>query len=161
VSLFTLDILCRYHIFRQAHLIGPVFVAAAAYHAFSSWYYLAPPALLWLFDRMLRLYRAATSLSPNRVSRHGIGQEGTVAVIEFSAVSHEAGQYGYLVCPHISPDNWHPFTIASSPCDSVTTLVVKDMGSGTWTHQLHECENLQTFYPAFLLCFPEPIALGT
>jgi respiratory burst oxidase len=132
----------RYHIFRQAHLIGPVFVAASAYHAFSSWYYIAPPALLWLFDRQIRLYRAATSCTPIRVSRKGAESEGYVAVIEFPAVAHGAGQYAYLVCPEISPDNWHPFTIASAPCDAVTTLVVKDMGSGSWTHQLLQFANL-------------------
>ncbi len=101
---------------------------------------------------MIRLYRAATSCSPNRVAREGVGQEGTVAIIQFPAITHEAGQYGYLVCPQISADNWHPFTIASAPCDAVTTLVVKDMGSGTWTRQLHECVQL---YPDIVtpLCF--------
>ena len=152
---------CRYHLFRQAHLIGPVFVAASAYHAFSSWYYIAPPALLWLFDLQLRLYRAATSHSPYRVSREGAGQEGTVAVIQFPAVVHQAGQYGYLACPDISPDNWHPFTIASSPCDAMTTLCVKDMGSGTWTRQLHECACSHSFAtpPCHISKFSLPLPL--
>ena len=97
---------------------------------------------------MIRLYRAAISFPPHRVAREGVGQEGTVAVIQFPAVSHEAGQYGYLVCPQISPDNWHPFTIASAPCDAVTTLVVKDMGSGTWTRQLHEYASFINITPS-------------
>ncbi len=100
---------------------------------------------------MIRLYRAATSFSPSRVGREGVGQEGTVAVIQYSSIAHEAGQYGYLLCPQISPDDWHPFTIASAPCDTVTTLVVKDMGSGTWTRQLHECVRLNFFWTAIPL----------
>lgn len=43
--------------------------------------------------------------------------------------SHKPGQYLFLCCPKISPYEWHPFTITSSPQDSFISLHIKRAGN--------------------------------
>ena len=57
-----------------------------------------------------------------------------------SPLTHLMGQYVYLNIPAVSSLEWHPFTISSSPVDSLTTHHIKVMGgvdSGQWTAKLH------------------------
>ena len=51
------------------------------------------------------------------------------------------GQYVYINIPSISSLEWHPFTISSSPLDSVTTHHIKVMGGlggNQWTAKLYQ-----------------------
>ena len=62
------------------------------------------------------------------------GKEGS------RTMSHLMGQYVYINVPAISSLEWHPFTISSSPVDTVTTNHIKVMGglhSNQWTAKLH------------------------
>lgn len=54
---------------------------------------------------------------------------------------HLMGQYVYVNIPAVSSLEWHPFTISSSPTDSITTHHIKVMGGlsgGQWTAKLHK-----------------------
>ena len=58
-----------------------------------------------------------------------------------SPLTHLMGQYVYLNIPAVSSLEWHPFTISSSPIDSLTTHHIKVMGgvdNGQWTAKLHQ-----------------------
>ncbi|KAL4117334.1 hypothetical protein PRIC2_011325 [Phytophthora ramorum] len=47
---------------------------------------------------------------------------------------YEAGQYAFLCVPAISSLQWHPFTISSSPHESMVTFHIKALGD--WTQRL-------------------------
>ncbi|KAH7487812.1 Ferric reduction oxidase 7, chloroplastic [Phytophthora ramorum] len=47
---------------------------------------------------------------------------------------YEAGQYAFLCVPAISSLQWHPFTISSSPHESMVTFHIKALGD--WTQKL-------------------------
>lgn len=40
--------------------------------------------------------------------------------------------------PCLSTTEWHPFSIATSPCDSKTTFHIKTLGEDTFTGRLHK-----------------------
>jgi NAD(P)H-flavin reductase len=43
------------------------------------------------------------------------------------------GQYIFLNCPAVAPNEWHPFTISSAPQDSTVTCHIRVMKPGSWT----------------------------
>ncbi|KAG6957728.1 hypothetical protein JG688_00010844 [Phytophthora aleatoria] len=67
---------------------------------------------------------------------------GNIVRIQFPRVrkdtgdvfNYEAGQYVFLCVPTISNLQWHPFTISSSPHESMVTLHIKALGD--WTNKL-------------------------
>ncbi|KAG2783005.1 hypothetical protein PC129_g14141 [Phytophthora cactorum] len=67
---------------------------------------------------------------------------GNIVRIQFPRVrkdtgevfNYEAGQYVFLCVPTISNLQWHPFTISSSPHESMATLHIKALGD--WTNKL-------------------------
>lgn len=96
---------------------------------------------------------AATDLPTNTVGGKRLGVvardqisvaalPGNIVQIQFprvrkdtdEAFEYEAGQYAFLCVPAISYLQWHPFTISSSPHESMVTFHIKAMGD--WTHKL-------------------------
>ncbi|TDH70762.1 hypothetical protein CCR75_009482 [Bremia lactucae] len=54
----------------------------------------------------------------------------------------KAGQYVFLCVPKISNLQWHPFTIASSPHESIVTFYIKALGDWSTTFQTLVPENM-------------------
>jgi NAD(P)H-flavin reductase len=92
---------------------------------------------MYLVDRSVLQFRVALSacsqnshiLSVSRIAGH--------TVISFSRpFAFASGQYVFVNFPSISLTEYHPFSICSSPFDDELSIAVKDMGAGTFTHQL-------------------------
>ncbi len=62
--------------------------------------------------------------------------------------------------PAVSLVQWHPFTVSSAPSDETRTFHIKDMGAGTWTHDLATLvtrdadggDGMLSFKNAFVAC---------
>lgn len=56
----------------------------------------------------------------------------------FHPMHHEVGQYCFINIPSIALNEWHPFTISSSPCyDKYTTHHIRNMKDSEWTGKLY------------------------
>eukprot|EP00966_Prymnesium_polylepis_P294448 6799505-Prymnesium_polylepis.1 len=88
----------------------------ALWHASSAWYYVVPSLLLYLIDRLLRFHAASREVRVVRVASKGEVTELLFAMAS-GPLRHSPGQYVFLNVPAISPLQWHPFTLSSSPID--------------------------------------------
>jgi predicted ferric reductase len=128
-----------YLLFLRLHYFPIIFAVAGMVHAFSNWFYVAPPMLLFYLDHLARVRRKA--LLPNAIN---VTVQDDVVKIEFPQLAHYAGQYCYICCPALSPlhlhsmTDWHPFTVASAPAPAshTTFVTIKCTGPGSWTQQL-------------------------
>jgi len=107
-------------------------------------YVILVPIILYLIDRIIRLYRIYGNPS-TVVSAEFHKEQGVTALrIQKPGFTYSAGSYVYIRCPTLSKFQWHPFSISSCPTiDEATgqlsdkfTLHIKDMGEGTWTNLL-------------------------
>jgi hypothetical protein len=76
-----------YRVFMRAHYMPILFALAGMIHAFSNWFYVAPPLLLWYADHLARVHRKARLPSAVSVSAHD-----DVVKIAFPPLPHYAGQ---------------------------------------------------------------------
>jgi len=51
---------------------------------------------------------------------------------------YKEGQYAYLMCPHVSKFQWHPFTISSAPQENKVTIHIRVQAKGSWTADVKE-----------------------
>ena len=49
---------------------------------------------------------------------------------------HSMGQYCFINIPDISQLAWHPFTISSTPNDTIVTHHIRSRGADQWTGRL-------------------------
>jgi predicted ferric reductase len=118
---------------------GILFFVAGVWHAWGFWYYAAGGMILWLVDKLARLYKGSAECRLISIEHHG-----GITRIQLDAPSfdHSAGQYAFLNIPSIDEWQWHPFTVASAPSSPYRTFLIKDMGAGTWTHELSKLASL-------------------
>lgn len=137
VSIFVgIALFCRrrnYELFLYTHYFAYFFFVVALMHAWTFWYYGAGGIILYAFDKVLRMKRGS---DPPRLMRIDTANGVTRLVFSSDNLRHFAGQYAFINFPRISPLQWHPFSISSSPSAGVLTFHIKDMGEGTWTRQL-------------------------
>ncbi|XP_074303862.1 respiratory burst oxidase homolog protein F-like [Silene latifolia] len=99
------------------------------------WMYLAVPVLLYAGERTLRLFRSG--LYSVRLLKAAI-YPGNVLTLQMSKppqFRYKSGQYMFVQCPAVSPFEWHPFSITSSPGDDFLSIHVRKLGD--WTQELH------------------------
>jgi len=123
------------------HLFG-IWVVAFMIHGLQSWlepaqaiFFTLPGVVFYLLERCERVL-------PNFVESRVLGlevSEGTTIVHAkkpdgFTYTS--AGCYAMINIPSISKLEWHPFTISSSPKDTVLRFHIR--AAGDWTKKLHE-----------------------
>eukprot|EP00050_Salpingoeca_kvevrii_P019098 m.82450 g.82450 ORF g.82450 m.82450 type:complete len:853 (+) comp8261_c0_seq5:72-2630(+) len=127
----------NYELFYYVHQFGIIFYLVAIAHAWTFWYYAVGGLVLWLFDRMCRLYRGSQVVENVQFD---FNESCNVTRIAFpsSTFHHTVAQYVFVNVPEISQFEWHPFTISSPPSDATRTLHIKDMGPHTFTHLLAE-----------------------
>jgi Ferric reductase like transmembrane component/FAD-binding domain len=58
---------------------------------------------------------------------------------------YNPGQYVYIAIPEISPFQWHPFSIVSSPNEPSVKLLIRKLGN--WTTALHDLAKKKSQYP--------------
>eukprot|EP00742_Colponemidia_sp_Colp-10_P009417 GILJ01010266.1.p1 GENE.GILJ01010266.1~~GILJ01010266.1.p1 ORF type:complete len:799 (-),score=93.67 GILJ01010266.1:147-2372(-) len=100
--------------------------------------YLMLGAALYVVDRVIRFYRSrCQNAEIISMSKEG---EITKLVVRMNGkdgyLRYQAGQYAFINIPSLSLLQWHPFTISSRPGEALLTFHIKDMGRGTFTHQL-------------------------
>ena len=107
-----------YRVFMRAHYLPILFAVAGMIHAFSNWFYVAPPMLLWYADHLARVRRKARLPNSIAVSVHD-----DVVKIEFPPMAHHAGQYVPL--PPAHPRNIHNFCAShhAAPAGTATSAV--------------------------------------
>jgi predicted ferric reductase len=123
-----------YETFYYLHqYVGILFFVVGVWHAWGFWYYTAGGMILWLADKLTRLFKSTRECRLISLDHSG----GVVRlVIDAPSFSHNAGQYAFLNVPAIDEWQWHPFTVSSCPSSPLRTFHIKDMGVGTWTHEL-------------------------
>lgn len=149
--------LCRranYEAFYYLHqYAGILFFVVGVWHAWGFWYYGAGGMILWLVDRLARLWRGTRDTRLLSLEHAG---GVTRVVLSGDSFTHYAGQYVFLCIPAIDEWQWHPFTISSPPTASRRTLHIKDMGESTWTGQL---ARLATFTSAAVAAGASPASV--
>ncbi|NXC90001.1 NOX1 oxidase, partial [Cercotrichas coryphoeus] len=97
-----------------------------------SWKWVLAPIILYVFERILRVWRAQQKVVVKKVVMH------PARVLELQmqkkGFSMEVGQYIFVNCPAISPLEWHPFTLTSAPEEDFFSIHIR--AAGDWTERL-------------------------
>ena len=117
-----------FELFYYAHFMFLVFVAGALYHASKGPEFLLPGLGLWAIDRIIRFSYKFRKIALKSVTYYS----GDVTKFKFEGMPVVSpGQMAWIQIPSISYFNWHPFTVASAPGDSLGTIAVRGLGSYT------------------------------
>jgi NAD(P)H-flavin reductase len=145
----------HYELFRYSHNYFMVLIPVAFWHATHSWYFLLPGLTLWMLDRMLRFMSSTEHVTVKDYTPHSVdcwtdarpGQPSRnvpekITKLAFTwpgqARVHSPGMYVLVNLPHVSLGEWHPFSLSSSPLDTVASLHIKNMGDSTFSGKLHQ-----------------------
>uniref|UniRef100_A0A8B9FR53 FAD-binding FR-type domain-containing protein n=1 Tax=Amazona collaria TaxID=241587 RepID=A0A8B9FR53_9PSIT len=97
-----------------------------------SWKWVLAPVLLYIFERILRVWRARQKVVVTKVVMH------PARVLELQmqkkGLHMEVGQYIFVNCPSISLLEWHPFTLTSAPEEDFFSIHIR--AAGDWTERL-------------------------
>lgn len=100
----------------------------------TTWMYLAVPVILYSSERLIRLFRS--SIRAVRILKVAV-YPGNVLALHVSkpqGFRYRSGQYIFVNCSAVSPFEWHPFSITSSPQDDYVSVHIRTLGD--WTRQL-------------------------
>ncbi|NXC56991.1 NOX1 oxidase, partial [Aleadryas rufinucha] len=105
-----------------------------------SWKWVLAPIILYVFERILRVWRAQQKVVVTKVVMH------PARVLELQMQKKgfcmEVGQYIFVNCPAISPLEWHPFTLTSAPEEDFFSIHIR--AAGDWTERLIDTFQLET-----------------
>jgi len=133
-----------YNLFWYMHHLFVVYYIALSIHGTDRmfehetfYYWVCGPAFLYLVERTLRVIRGSTPA----VLRLAIAHPSKVLELQFrkAAFHYRPGQYLFLNCPHISSNEWHPFTISSAPEEEIVSVHIRIVGD--WTTDLWDFIN--------------------
>ncbi|AQK91563.1 Respiratory burst oxidase homolog protein B [Zea mays] len=99
----------------------------------TTWMYLAVPVLLYVSERILRLFRSHDAVRIQKVAVY----PGNVLALYMSkppGFRYRSGQYIFIKCSDVSPYEWHPFSITSAPGDDYLSVHIRTRGD--WTSRL-------------------------
>ncbi|XP_043719164.1 respiratory burst oxidase homolog protein A-like [Telopea speciosissima] len=100
----------------------------------TTWMYIAIPMTLYAGERFLRFFRSGFyGVRLIKVALY----PGKVLTLQMSKPPHfhyKSGQYMFVQCPAVSPFEWHPFSITSSPGDDYLSVHIRQLGD--WTNEL-------------------------
>ncbi|XP_030305068.1 NADPH oxidase 1 isoform X2 [Calypte anna] len=97
-----------------------------------SWKWVLAPILLYIFERILRVWRSWQKVVVTKVVMH----PSRVLELQMNkrGFSMEVGQYIFVNCPSISLLEWHPFTLTSAPEEDFFSIHIR--AAGDWTESL-------------------------
>ncbi|CAE8653330.1 unnamed protein product [Polarella glacialis] len=154
-----------YELFRYSHYMSVILVPAVLWHATNAWYFVLPGVLLWMVDRVVRLCGACEGVQVQEMEPLEAAAATTtittteeaqetkkkqkkptpaerVTKVAFTwpgqARTHSPSMFVVVNFPQISLNEWHPFSLSSSPLDSTATIHVKDMGEESFSGRLHK-----------------------
>jgi len=100
------------------------------------WYFTGGGMILWFIDRLIRFYKSAKVFTASSIRVLCDGEVTEVILQPNENFAFSAGQYAFVNIPSITPLEWHPFTISSSPGENDLKFHIKNMGKDTWTARL-------------------------
>lgn len=102
--------------------------------SYTAFYWIIGPFALYISDRIRRLIRCRRS---HEVVETEFLKPNVMAMkIEKFGMKFKPGQYVFLKVNQISPFEWHPFTLTSTPADEYLSVHIRNAGS--WTNALHK-----------------------
>lgn len=129
--------------FWYTHHLGLLFIFMVLMHGYGcfvksrfdlckgymSWRYVIVGYYFYLIERLLREYKARQETYISKVVCH----PADTIEIQFKMPSFKyiAGQYLFLNVPEVSPYQWHPFTITSSPYEDFVSVHIRQVGDFT------------------------------
>ncbi|KAI9088493.1 ferric reductase NAD binding domain-containing protein [Phlyctochytrium arcticum] len=132
----------HFNLFWYTHHLFVVFTGALFAHG--TWqyvqfphmvFYLGIPFLWYVWERVLRWYRAVFVLY--EVSLITIQPERTIRIQltpKNKTCNYRPGQYVYVNFPNIARFEWHPYTLTSSPLEQ--NLVIYIRANGNWSNEV-------------------------
>ncbi|KAI7748341.1 hypothetical protein M8C21_027989 [Ambrosia artemisiifolia] len=128
------------------HLFGLVYILLIIHGSFlflvhdwtkkTTWMYISVPILIYAAERSLRTGRSE-HYSPKIIKVCNLpGDVFSIKMSKPNGFKYKSGQYIFLQCPSISPFEWHPFSITSSPGDDYLSVHIRTVGD--WTQELKE-----------------------
>eukprot|EP01112_Ceratiomyxa_fruticulosa_P014502 TRINITY_DN4157_c0_g1_i4.p1 TRINITY_DN4157_c0_g1~~TRINITY_DN4157_c0_g1_i4.p1 ORF type:complete len:1284 (+),score=241.55 TRINITY_DN4157_c0_g1_i4:155-4006(+) len=126
-----------YDVFWFCHKFYIVFLLFLWIHGPRFFMWSVYPTALFLMEKAIRKYRSKETTEIVRIIR----KASDVICIQMRKrdFKYKAGQYVYLNCPSISSNEWHPFTITSSPLEDVFSVHIRCKGD--WTIALSKYLN--------------------
>ena len=142
-----------------------------------SWYFVTAGLSLWAIDHFIRWFLPITQIV--KVHSFQPSEVGDLTILTYTvsnlthvgmtlknwfvrtpskALSFQMGQYVFINVPAISTIAWHPFSISSTPHDSVTSHHIKCRGSNEWTGQLLALAKVCS-YRLLIVCVCMPVSV--
>ncbi|CAL8275668.1 unnamed protein product [Arctogadus glacialis] len=98
-----------------------------------TWKWVVGPMILYVCERLVRLYRYQQKVVITKVVMH---PSKTLELrMKRKGFRMEAGQYVFIQCPSISALEWHPFTLTSAPEEDHFSAHIRI--AGDWTERLY------------------------
>lgn len=140
----------NYEVFWKSHHFFVVFFFMLVAHGPWFWAWSCIPVLLYIADRIYRLKVGNQPFFLKRVLY--IPPVMQISFVPSRDFVFKEGQYLYLLAPHLSMGEWHPFTISSAHGDLVqtndeqkeVTVHIRVQGEKSWTRRLMEYFALMT-----------------
>ncbi|KAJ0915519.1 putative NAD(P)H oxidase (H(2)O(2)-forming) [Helianthus annuus] len=128
------------------HLFGLVYILLIIHGSFlflahkwtekTTWMYISVPILIYAAERSLRTGRSEHYSAKIIKVSNLPGDVFSIIMSKPNGFKYRSGQYIFLQCPSISPFEWHPFSITSSPGDDYLSVHIRTVGD--WTKELKE-----------------------
>lgn len=127
-----------FNAFYYTHQLYILFFAFLVYHVgvTTAGYYIGG-VFLYLLDRFFRVHQSRKKMliSSAKILSNDVVE---LKIPKLPSMEHSALSFIFINIPSISPLEWHPFSVASSPLDETAiTLYVKPFGITSWTQHLH------------------------
>jgi len=129
--------------FWYTHHLGLIFIFLAMMHGYGcfvksmfdlckgymTWRFVIVGYYLYLIERLFREYRAREKTYISKVVCH----PAETIEIQFKKPSFNyiPGQYLFMNVPEVSPYQWHPFTITSTPYEDFVSIHIRQVGDFT------------------------------
>ncbi|XP_025938508.1 NADPH oxidase 1, partial [Apteryx rowi] len=97
-----------------------------------SWKWVLAPVLLYIFERILRVWRARQKVVVTKVIMHP--SRVLELQMQKKGFHMEVGQYIFVNCPTVSLLEWHPFTLTSAPEEDYFSIHIR--AAGDWTESV-------------------------
>jgi len=124
----------NHQMFSIVHATFAIYLIAILYHSHIFWVWLTLPAILLLFDSLIRIFCKTKKLKITKLT--GLANEVTLVTLKKSKwLDFKPGDFLWLCIPEISEYQWHPFTISAAPESKRFNIHIKN--SGDWTGHLN------------------------
>ncbi|CAL8291031.1 unnamed protein product [Lota lota] len=99
-----------------------------------TWKWVVGPMILYVCERLVRLYRYLQKVVVTKVVMHP--SKTLELQMKRKGFRMEVGQYVFIQCPSISHLEWHPFTLTSAPEEDHFSAHIRIVGD--WTEALYK-----------------------